>query len=82
VLASGGVGVQGSNAEHIGELGGPFAHLGGSIHAGIGASADTFYGGVNACGERITGGEVSVGIGGGANQYVSGSETETIATGF
>jgi hypothetical protein len=52
------------------------------IHAGVGASADTFYGGLNACGEGITGGEVSVGIGAGANQYVGGSETGTVATGF
>jgi RHS repeat-associated protein len=76
-----GGGIQSSSAQHIEELGGPFAHLGGSIHAGPGMSADTFYG-ANPCGNAITGGEVSVGIGGGADQYVSGSETETLATGF
>jgi RHS repeat-associated protein len=75
-------GIQSSNAEHIAELGGPFAHLGGSIHAGGGASADRFYGGANPCGNRITVGEVSVGVGAGADQYVTGSETGTIATGF
>jgi RHS repeat-associated protein len=79
---SGGAGVQSSNAEHIAELGGPFAHLGGAVHAGLGASADTFYGGDNVCGNRITGGEVSVGLGAGADQYVGGSETGTIAIGF
>jgi RHS repeat-associated protein len=80
--ASAGIGLQGSNAEHIGELGGPFEHLGGSIHAGGGASADTFYGGDNGCGGRITGGEVSLGIGAGADAYGSVSETETIAAGL
>jgi len=80
--ASAGLGLQSSNAEHIEELGGPFAHLGGSVHAGGGASADTFYGGDNPCGERITGGEVSVGVGAGADTYGGVSETGTIATGF
>lgn len=79
---SAGAGVQSSNAEHIAELGGPFSHLGGSVHAGLGAALDTFYGGDNACGERITGGEASLGVGAGADQYVAGSETGTIATGF
>jgi RHS repeat-associated protein len=80
--ASAGIGLQGSNAEHIGELGGPFEHLGGSIHAGGGVSADTFYGSDNGCGGRITGGEVSLGLGAGADAYGSVSETETIATGL
>ena len=80
--ASGGIGLQGSNANHIEELGGPFEHLGGSIHAGGGASADTFYGGDNGCGGRVTGGEVSLGIGDGADAYGSVSETETVETGL
>jgi RHS repeat-associated protein len=79
---SAGIGVQGSNAERIEELGGPFVHLGGSVHAGGGVSADTFYGGANACGNRITGGEISLGVGGGADQYGGVSETETFAVGL
>ncbi len=79
---SAGIGVQGSNAEHIAELGGPFEHLGGSIHAGGGVSADTFYGGSNGCGNRITGGEASIGIGAGADQYGGLSETETFELGL
>ena len=79
---SAGIGLQGSNAEHIAELGGPFAHLGGSIHAGGGVSADTFYGGDNACGTRISGGETSLGAGAGADQYGAISETETFAIGL
>jgi hypothetical protein len=80
--ASAGICLQSTNVEHIGELGGPFEHLGGSIHAGGGASADTLYGGDNGCGGRVTGGEVSLGIGTGADAYGSGAETGTIATGF
>ena len=80
--ASAGIGLQGSNAEHIAELGGPFAHLGGSIHAGGGVSADTFYGGDNGCGTRISGGEASLGLGAGADQYGAVSETETFAFGL
>lgn len=80
--ASAGIGIQGSNAEHIEELGGPFAHLGGSIHAGGGVTADTFYGGSNGCGNRITGGEASIGIGAGADQYGGLSETETFEIGL
>jgi hypothetical protein len=79
---SAGPGLQTSNAEHIEELGGPFVHLGGSIHAGGGVSADTFYGGADACGNRIVGGEISVGIGAGADQYGGVSETETIEARF
>jgi RHS repeat-associated protein len=79
---SAGIGIQGSNAEHIEELGGPFEHLGGSIHAGGGVSADTFYGGGDACGNRIAGGEASIGIGAGADQYGGLSETETFETGL
>jgi RHS repeat-associated protein len=80
--ASVGIGIQGSNAEHIEELGGPFEHLGGSIYTGGGVSADTFYGGGDACGNRITGGEASIGIGAGADQYGGLSETETFETGL
>ena len=80
--ASAGIGVQSSTAEHIAELGGPFAHLGGSIHAGGGVSADTFFGGADACGNRVSGGEISLGVGAGADQYGGVSETETIAIGL
>ncbi len=80
--ASAGIGLQTSTAEHIAELGGPFLHLGGSIHAGGGVSGDTFFGGADACGNRVTGGEVSLGVGAGVDQYGGVSETETIATGL
>ena len=80
--ASAGIGLQSSNAEHIAELGGPFAHLGGSIHLGGGVSADTFYGGDNGCGNRTSGGEISLGLGAGADQYGAISETETLAIGL
>lgn len=80
--ASAGIGLQGSNAEHIAELGGPFEHLGGSIHAGGGVSADTFCGGGSACGTRISGGEGSLGIGAGADQYGALSGTETFEIGL
>jgi hypothetical protein len=49
--------------------GSPFVHLGGSIHAGGGVSADTFYGGADTCGNQVVGGEVSVGVGAGADSY-------------
>jgi RHS repeat-associated protein len=80
--ASAGIGLQSSTGEHIAELGGPFLHLGGSIHAGGGVSADTFFGGADACGNRVTGGEISLGVGAGSDQYGGVSETETIATGL
>jgi RHS repeat-associated protein len=80
--ASAGIGLQGSTAEHIAELGGPFLHLGGSVHAGGGASADTFFSASETCGSHVTGGEISLGFGGGADQYGGISETETIALGL
>jgi RHS repeat-associated protein len=80
--ASAGIGLQGSTGEHVAELGGPFLHLGGSIHAGGGVSADTFFGGADECGNRVTGGEISLGVGAGADQYGGVSETEAIATGL
>jgi RHS repeat-associated protein len=80
--ASAGIGIQSSTAEHIAELGGPFGHIGGSIHVGGGVSTDTFYGGDNGCGGQVVGGEISLGVGGGADQYGAISETETVAAGL
>ena len=62
-----------------GEFDGPFARLGGSVHAGGGVSADGFLGGIDACGHQVAGGEVSVGVCVGADQYGGVSETETVA---
>jgi RHS repeat-associated protein len=62
VGGSGGISLQGSNANQISDLGGPFGMIGGSVGAlpDIGGGAFT---GQGACNQQITGGETFLGVG-------------------
>lgn len=67
------VGPQVSNAEHISELGGPFANAGGQLGAGPDVSLEAF-GAPGKCGP-IVGGGVSAGLGAGVARWIGGSYT-------
>ncbi len=67
------VGPQVSNAEHISELGGPFANTGGQLGAGPDVSLEAF-GAPGKCGP-IVGGGVSAGLGAGVARWIGGSYT-------
>ena len=67
------VGPQVSNAEHISELGGPFANAGGQLGAGPDVSLEAF-GAPGKCGP-VVGGGVSGGFGVGVARWIGGSYT-------
>jgi RHS repeat-associated protein len=67
------VGPQVSSAEHISELGGPFANAGGQVGAGPDVSLEAF-GAPGECGP-IVGGGVSAGLGAGVARWIGGSYT-------
>jgi RHS repeat-associated protein len=66
--------VQVSNAESISQLYGPFAQAGGSAAFGVGGFGDAFTG-RDSCGEQISGGDVGIAAGIGAEGHVGPTET-------
>lgn len=66
--------IQVSNANNIPQLYGPFAQAGGSGAFGVGGFGDAFTG-RDSCGEQISGGDVGIAAGIGAEVHVGPTET-------
>ena len=66
--------VQVSNANNVSQLYGPFAQAGGSAAFGVGGFGDAFTG-RDSCGEEISGGDVGIAAGIGAEVHAGPTET-------